>query len=83
MDFNIAIMNMVNDFKKGINSLTNSMKQKEELTKRVQDIKVDIKSLQKTQVEINLETESLGSQEKTSEINFTNTLEDMKENLRY
>lgn len=32
-----------------------SMKQKEELRKAVQDIKVDIKSLQKTQIEIKLE----------------------------
>lgn len=56
-----------------------SVKQREEIIKTVQDMKVDIESLKKTQVEIELETESLGSQTKTSEISLTNTIEDIKD----
>lgn len=62
----------------------NTNKQWNEVKNTVQDMKVNIKSLKKTQTEVKLELNNLRSQTKALEVSLTNrTQKNGRENLRH
>lgn len=77
---------MLKDFKKGVTKSTNQSVRTQSSSRRNDENgsrrEVTRESLQKTDVQVKLEMKNLGSQAKTSEINVTNRVEDMEEEIQ-
>ena len=56
-------------------------KQWKERNKTVQDLKVEIDSIKKTQIEGNLKMKNLGTQVENSEVSLPNRIQEMEERM--
>jgi predicted nucleic acid-binding Zn-ribbon protein len=61
--------------------MENTFKQVKDMNKSVQDMKVEIEAIKKTQAEGNLEMENLRKRTGSMYINITNRIQDMKERI--
>jgi hypothetical protein len=53
-----------------------------ELNKTIQDLKMEVETIKKSQRETTLETEILGKKSGTIDVSIRNSIQEMKENLR-
>jgi hypothetical protein len=53
-----------------------------ELKKAIQDLKVEIETIKKKQMDANLEMENLGQKSGITDVRITNRSQDRRENLR-
>jgi uncharacterized coiled-coil protein SlyX len=79
-------MKIIESFKKDIkNSLKekqeNTVKQVKELNKAIQDIKVEVETIKKTQMEVNLEMENLGKRSGITDVSITNRIQEIEERI--
>ena len=79
-------MKIIESFKKDINnSLTeiqeNTGKQVKGLNKAIQDLKVKVETIKKTQMEANLEMENLGKRYGITDVSITNRIEEIEERI--
>ena len=77
-------MKTIESFKEDINNFlkeiqVNTGKQVKELNKVIQDLKVEIETLKKTQMEANLEMENLGKRSVITDVSITNRIQERKE----
>ena len=77
-------MMLVEDFKKDINNSLkeiqeNTIKQMKELHKAVQDLKVGVETIKKTQMEANLKMETIGKRSRITGVSITNRIQEMEE----
>ena len=56
----------------------NTIKQVKELNKEIQDLKVEIETIKKTQMEANLEMENLGKRSGITDVIITNKIQEIK-----
>jgi hypothetical protein len=80
-------MKIIESFKEDINNSVkeiqeNTGKQVKELNKVIQDLKVEIETIKKTEVEANLETENLEKRSGITNVSITNRIQEIRENLR-
>jgi RNA processing factor Prp31 len=81
-------MKIIDSFKEDINNLLreiqeNTGKQVKELNKVIQNLKVGVETIKKTQMEANLEMENLGKRSGITAVSITNkNTRDRRENLR-
>ena len=61
--------------------MENTFKQVKDMNKSVQDMKVEIEAIKKTQAEGNLEMENLRKRTGSMYINITNRIQEMKERI--
>ena len=57
----------------------NTIKQVKELNEAVQDLKVEVKTIKKTQMEVNLEIENLGKRSGITDVSITNRIQEIEE----
>ena len=75
---------MMEDYKKGINNSLkelqgNTSKEVKELTKIIQDLKMEVETLKKSQRETTLETENLGKKTGAIDASITNRVQEIEE----
>ena len=80
------LMKIIESFKEDItNSLKeiqeNTGKQVKGLNKVIQDLKVEVETIKKTQMEANLETENLGKRSGITDIRITNRIQEIEERI--
>jgi predicted nucleic acid-binding Zn-ribbon protein len=81
-------MKIIESFKEAINNSLkeiqeNTGKKVKELNKAIQDLKVEVKTIKKTQMEANLEMEKLGKGSEITDASITNRIQEIEEkNLR-
>jgi uncharacterized coiled-coil protein SlyX len=79
-------MEIIESFKEDISDLLkeiqgNTGKQMKELNKAIQDLKVEVETIKKTQVEVNLEMENLGKKSEITDVSITNRIQEMEERI--
>jgi predicted nucleic acid-binding Zn-ribbon protein len=79
-------MKLIESFKEDIsNSLKeiqeNAGKQVKELNKAIQDLKVEVETIKKTQMEANLEVENLEKRSGITDVSITNTIQNIEERI--
>jgi hypothetical protein len=79
-----SLMMMMEDYKKGINNSLkeleeNTSKEVKELTKIIQDLKMEVETLKKSQRETTLETENLGKKTGAIDASITNRVQEIEE----
>jgi len=79
-------MKMIENFKEKINKSRkeiqeNTIKQGKEINKIVQDLKMEIETIKKTQTEAILEIENLGKRRGTTDASITNRIQEMEERI--
>jgi methyl-accepting chemotaxis protein len=77
-------MNIIGSFEEDIiNSLKeiqeNTGKQVKELNEVIQDLKVEVKTIKKTQIKANLGMENLGKRSGITDVGITNRIQEIKE----
>lgn len=79
-------MKIIESFKEDINNSMkeikkNTGKQVKELKKVIQDLKVLIETIKKTQMEANLEMENLGKRSGITDVRITNRIQEIEERI--
>ena len=79
-------MKLIESFKEDINNSLkeiqeNTGKQVKELNKAIQDIKVEVETIKKTQVEANLEMENLGKKSRITDVSITNRIQEIEDRI--
>jgi esterase/lipase len=82
-DLKSHLMKMIEAFKKNINNSLkeiqeNTIKQVKELNKMVQELKMEIETIKKTQMEANLEIENLGKRSAATDASITNRIQEIE-----
>ena len=85
-DLKAYIMMMVEDIKKDFNNSLkeiqeNTVKQVKELNKVIQNLKVGVETIKKTQMEANLEMENLGKRSGFIDVSITNRIQEIEERI--
>jgi uncharacterized protein YukE len=85
-DLKSYLMKIIESFKEDINNSLkeiqeNTGKQVEELNKVTQDLKVEVKTIKKTQMEAKLEMESLGKMSGITDVTISNRIQEIEERL--
>jgi methyl-accepting chemotaxis protein len=80
------LMKLIESFKEDINNSLkgiqgNTGKQEKELNKVIQDLKLVVETIKKTQMEANLEMENLGKRAEITYISITNKIQEMEERI--
>jgi hypothetical protein len=75
------LMKIIESFKEDINNSLkeiqeNTGKQMKELNKVIQDLKVEVEAIKKTQMETNLEMENLGKRSGITDVSISNRIQD-------
>ena len=60
----------------------NTSKQGKELNKAIQDLKVEVETIKKTQMETNLEMENLGKRSEITDVSITNRIQEIEERIQ-
>jgi chromosome segregation ATPase len=60
----------------------NATKQVKELNQTIQDLKMEVRTIKKSQRETTLELENLGKRSRVIDANITNRIQEIEENLR-
>ena len=79
-------MKIIESFKEDINNSLkeiqeNTGKQVKELNKAIQDLKVEVETIKKTQMEANLEMENLGKRSGITDVSITNRIQEIEERI--
>ena len=79
-------MKIIESFKEDINNSLkeiqeNTGKQVKELNKVIQDLKVEVETIKKTQMEANLEMENLGKRSGITDVSITNRIQKIEERI--
>ena len=79
-------MKIIESFKEDINNSLkeiqeNTGKQVKELNKMIQDLKVEVETIKKTQMEANLEMENLGKRSGITDVSITNRIQEIEERI--
>ena len=79
-------MMMMEDYKKEINNSLkeiqeNTSTQVKELNKTIQDLKMNVETIKKSQGETSLEIENLGKKSETIDANITNRIQEIEERI--
>ena len=79
-------MKIIESFKEDINNSLkeiqeNTGKQVKELNKVIQDLKVEVETIKKTQMEANLEMENLGKRSGITDVSITNRIQEIEERI--
>ena len=79
-------MKIIESFKEDINNSLkeiqeNTVKQVKELNKVIQDLKVEVETIKKTQMEANLEMENLGKRSGITNVSITNRIQEIDERI--
>jgi uncharacterized coiled-coil protein SlyX len=69
----------INNSLKGIQE--NTGKQVKELNKAIQDLKVEVETIKKTQMVANLEMENLGKRSEITDVSITNRIQEIEERI--
>jgi hypothetical protein len=82
----ILLMKLIESFKEAINNSLkeiqeNTGKQVKELNKVIQDLKMEVETIKKAQMEANLETENLGKESGITDVNITNRIQEIEERI--
>ena len=80
------LMKIIESFKEDINNSLkeiqeNTGKQVKELNKVIQDLKVEVETIKKTQMEANLEMENLGKRSGITDVSITNRTQEIEERI--
>ena len=59
----------------------NTDKQVKELNKVIQDLKVEVETIKKTQIKANLEMENLGKRSEITDVSITNRMQEIEERI--
>ena len=86
MDIKSLLMMMMEDYKKNINNSLeeiekNTSKQVKELNKTIQDLKMEVETIKKSQRETTLEIENLGKKSGTIDASIKNRIQEIEERL--
>ena len=79
-------MKIIESFKEDINNSLkeiqeNTVKQVKKLSKVIQDLKVEVETIKKTQMEANLEMENLGKRSGITDVSITNRIQEIEERI--
>jgi predicted RNase H-like nuclease (RuvC/YqgF family) len=79
-------MKIIKSFKEGINNSLkeiqeNTGKQVKELNKEIQDLKVDVETIKKTQMEANQEMENLGKRSGITDVSIANRIQETENKI--
>jgi predicted nucleic acid-binding Zn-ribbon protein len=85
-DLKSLLMMMTENFKKSISNFLkeiqeNSSKPVKELNKTIQDLKMEVETIKKSQGETSLEIENLGKKSETIDANITNRIQEIEERI--
>ena len=83
-DLKSHLIKIIESFKEEINNSLkeiqeNTGKQVKELNKAIQDLKVEVETIKKTQMEANLEMENLGKTSGITDVSIINRIQDIEE----
>jgi predicted nucleic acid-binding Zn-ribbon protein len=83
MNLKSLLMMIMEDYKKDINKeiQENTSKQVKELNKTIQDLKMEVVTMKKSQTETTLEIENLGKKSGAIDASITNRIQEMEERL--
>ena len=79
-------MKIIESFKEDINNSLkeiqeNTVKQVKELNKQIQDLKVEVETIKKPQMEANLEMKNLGKRSEITDVSITNRIQEIEERI--
>jgi chromosome segregation ATPase len=85
-DLKSYLMKIIESFKKDINNSLkeiqeNTGKKVKELNTVIQDIKVEVETIKKTQMEANLEMENLGKRSEITDVSITNRIKEIEDRI--
>jgi chromosome segregation ATPase len=86
MDLKSLLMIMMEDYKKDINNSLkeiqeNASKQVKELNKTIQDLKMEVETIKKSQRETTLEIENIGKKSGAIDASITNRIQEIEERI--
>ena len=79
-------MKIIESFKEDINNSLkeiqeNTIKQVKKLNKAVQDLKVEVETIKKTQMEVNLKMKNLGKRSGITDVSISNRIQEIEERI--